>query len=125
MNFASTSTGSLPRDPFLEQFFSRLPEGGHADFTDRQLVALKSVFGDATRSGHGFDIRLSFPTPLIGKGVYLVLLGGSDKRGGRAGNRSWVLSGWRSVVAIGKLIIGTLFVIQFLFAAAALAIWLL
>ena len=125
MNFASTSTGPLPRDTFLEQFFSRLPEGMHTDFTDRQIAALKSVFGDATRSGHGFDIRLSFPTPLIGRGVYMVLLGGSDRRGGQAASRFPARSGWWGLVALGKLIIGALFIIQLLFVAITLTIWLL
>ncbi len=125
MNFASTSTGSLPRDPFLEQFFARLPEGMHTDFTDRQLAGLKSVFGDATRSGHGYDIRLSLPTPLIGRGVYMVLLGGSDRRGGQAASRFPARSGRRGLAAFCKLIVGALFVIQFLLVAIILAIWFL
>ncbi len=124
MNVASTSTSRLPRDSFLEQFFSRLPEEMQTDFTDRQIAALKSVFGDATRSGHGFDIGLSLPTPLIGRGVYMVLLGGRDRRGGQAGSRFPVWSGWRGPAALGNLIVGALFVIQLLFVAITLAIWL-
>ena len=57
MNGISTATGPASRDPFLEQFFSRLPDEMHTDFTNHQLAALKSVFGDTTRSGHDFDIR--------------------------------------------------------------------
>ncbi len=124
MNAASSSTGSLPRDTFLEQFFSRLPEGMHTDFTDRQLAGLKSVFGDATRSGHGFDIRLSLPTPLIGQGVYSVLLGGRDRRSAQAASRFPARSGWRGLATLGKLIVGVLFVIQLLSVAITLAIWL-
>ncbi|MFP6741508.1 MAG: hypothetical protein VCD33_07775 [Alphaproteobacteria bacterium] len=48
-------------DPFLQQFFAQLPPELRTGFSDRQLAALKSGFGDATRSGHGFDIRLSLP----------------------------------------------------------------
>ncbi len=124
MNVASTSTSRLPRDSFLEQFFSRLPEEMQTDFTDRQIAALKSVFGDATRSGHGFNIRLSLPTPLIGRGIYIVMLGGSDRRGGQADDRARARSGWRGLVALGKLVVGALFVIQLLFMAITLAIWL-
>ncbi len=124
MNAASTSTSRLPRDSFLEQFFSRLPEEMQTDFTDRQIAALKSVFGDATRSGHGFNIRLSLPTPLIGRGIYIVMLGGSDRRGGQADGRARTRSGWRGLVALGKLVVGALFVIQLLFIAITLAIWL-
>ena len=123
MNVASTSTSRLPRDSFLEQFFSRLPEEMQTDFTDRQIAALKSVFGDATRSGHGFNIRLSLPTPLIGRGIYIVMLGGSDRRGGQADSRARARSGWRGLVALGKLVVGALFVIQLLFMAITLAIW--
>ena len=124
MNFASTSTGPLPRDSFLDQFFSRLPEEMQTDFTNRQIAALKSVFGEATRSGHGFNIRLSLPTPLIGRGIYIVMLGGSDRRGGQADGRARARSGWRGLVALGKLVVGALFVIQLLFMAITLAIWL-
>lgn len=124
MNVASTSTSRLPRDSFLEQFFSRLPEEMQTDFTDRQIAALKSVFGEATRSGHGFNIRLSLPTPLIGRGIYIVMLGGSDRRGGQADGRARARSGWRGLAALGKLVVGALFVIQLLFMAITLAIWL-
>ena len=125
MNGISTTTGRLPRDPFLEQFFSRLPDEMHTDFTNRQLAALKSVFGDATRSGHGFDIRLSLPTPFIGRGAYIVFLGGRDRRDGQAVRRSAARRGWRGLAVLGKLIVGALFIIQILFVAAILAMWLL
>lgn len=126
MNHNTTSAApSLPGDPFLEQFFSRLPEGMHADFTDRQLAALKSVFGEATRSGHGFDIRLSLPTPWFGRGIYMVLLGGRDRRGSQAGHRFAARRGWRGLASLGKWVVGALFVIQLLIAAIILANWLL
>ena len=122
MSAVSTTTGpAVAGDPFLEQFFSRLPEELHTDFTDRQLAGLKSVFGDATRSGHGFDIRLSLPTPLIGPGFYVVLLGGRDRRSGPRPHRSL---GRRGLTCIGKLIFGALFVCQLLFVAITLVIWL-
>ena len=110
-------------DPFLEQFFGRLPVGLHTEFTDRQLAALKSVFGDATRSGHGFDIRLSLPTPLIRRGIYMVFLGGRDRRHGQAARRSPARRGWRRLAVLGKLFIGVLFAMQLSFVAAALVIW--
>ncbi len=125
MTNVSTATRPAPSgDPFMEQFFSRLPEALHTDFTDRQLASLKSVFGDAKRSGHGFDIRLSLPTPLIGRGIYMVFLGGRDRRDGRVARRSTGRRGWQRLAMFGKLIVGALFVIQLLFATAGLAIWL-
>ncbi len=42
-------TATSSNDPFLEQFFARLPAKLHTSFTDRQLAALKSVFGEATK----------------------------------------------------------------------------
>ncbi len=123
MNSVSKAPGRAPRDPFLEQFFSRLPEEMHTDFTDRQLAALKSVFGDATRNGHGFDIHLGLSTPLIGRGIYMVFLGGRDRRDGQAARRSPARRGWRRLAVLGKLFIGVLFAMQLAFVAAALAIW--
>ena len=134
MNHVSTSravSAALSRDPFLEQFFSRLPEAMHTDFTDRQLAALKSVFGDATRSGHGFDIRLNIPTPLIGRGAYVVLLGGRDRRSGtsrssaRGLGNDRALGNDRGLATFGKLIFGGLFIAQLAVVAVTLAIWLL
>ena len=125
MNSISTTTGRLPRDSFLEQFFSRLPDEMHTDFTNRQLAALKSVFGDATRSGHGFDIRLSLPTPFIGQGAYVVFLGGRDRRDGQAVRWSAARRGWRGLAVLGRLMVGALFIVQILFVAVILAMWLL
>ena len=125
MNVSPTSSGPWPHDIFLEQFFSRLPQGLHTDFTNRQLAAMKSVFGEATRSGHGFDIRLSLPTPLIGRGIYMVFLGGRDRRGDQAASRFPARSGWRGLAVLGKLIVGVVFVIQLLLVVITLAIWLL
>ena len=126
MNHGSKSKARTPpNDPFLEQFFSRLPDGMEADFTDRQLAALKSVFGDATRSGHGYDIRLSLPSPLPGRGAYVVLLGGRDRREHKPGRRAAKRRGWRGLVSLAKLIVGVLFVLQILIAAVALMVWLL
>lgn len=110
-------------DPFIEQFFSRLPDGLRTDFTDRQLAALKSVFGDATRTGHGFDIRLSLPTPLFGRGIYMVMIGGRNRRDGRAVRRAQGRRRGRRRVSFGTLIVGLLFAMQLSFVAAALAIW--
>jgi len=122
---AKRNSRHSPNDPFLEQFFSRLPDGLEADFTDRQLAALKSDFGDATRSGHGYDIRLSLPSPLPGRGAYVVLLGGRDRRGDRPVRRSAKRFGWRGLVFLVKLVVGLLFVLHILIAAVALMVWLL
>ena len=89
------------------------------------LLHSKSDFGDATRSGHGYDIRLSLPSPLPGRGAYVVLLGGRDRRGDRPVRRSAKRFGWRGLVFLVKLVVGLLFVLQILIAAVALMVWLL
>ncbi len=73
-------TATSSNDPFLAQFFARLPAKLHTSFTDRHLAALKSVFGEAPHAGHGVDLRLSVPLPPTGKRAYLVLLGGRHRR---------------------------------------------
>ena len=110
---------SASGDPFLRQFFAQLPPELRTGFTDRQLAALKSVFGDATRSGHAFDLRLGLPLPW--RSVYLVLLGGQDRRRGGGHERGGARRGlWR----LGNLIVGGLFVLQIGLALAGLLIWL-
>ncbi len=110
---------SASNDPFLQQFFAQLPPELRTSFSDRQLVALKSVFGDATRSGHGFDICLSLP--LWRRGIYVILLGGRDRRSddGRRSERK------RGLSRLAGLVVGSLFVLQIDLAVAGLLIWLL
>ncbi len=105
-----TTTSS--NDPFLEQFFARLPAKLHTSFTDRQLAALKSVFGEATHTGHGVDLRLSVPLPPTGKRAYLVLLGGRHRRKRERPKRR--LRG--RIVAV---VVGGLFVAQIILALTA------
>ena len=109
-------------DPFLEQFFARLPAEMHTDFSDRQLAALKSVFGDATRSGHLYDIRMSLPAPFARHGFYLVTLGGRDRRDGRRRHGARTR---RGLARLGAILVGALFVLQLVLMAVGLAVWLL
>lgn len=84
---------STQEDPFLGEFFSELPDDLQTDFSNRQLAALKSIFGDATRRGHDYDIRFSLATPLIGPGIYMAVMGGRDQR--KKITRRTARSGWR------------------------------
>jgi hypothetical protein len=72
------------RDPFIRQFFERIPADLRGTFTSPQLAALKMVFGESSRAGHMVDFR--FDTPLLlrkKKRFYMVILSGLDSRGGR------------------------------------------
>ncbi len=65
-------------DPFLEDFFRRIPRDVAANFTDDQLLAIRMAFGGRERGAHAVDIRLSLPLPF--KRMYMVLLLGSERR---------------------------------------------
>ena len=110
---------SASSGPFLQQFFAQLPPELRTGFSDRQLAAMISVFGDATPRGHGFDIRLSLR--LWRRGIYFVLLGGRDRRSVR-GQRS---KHRRGLSRFAGLVVGSLFVLQIGLAVAGLLIWLL
>lgn len=66
------------RDPFLEQFYTRIPASVAGTFTDEQLDAIKRAYGARTRGAHGFEIRKSFP--FLWMRLYVVLLLGREKR---------------------------------------------
>ena len=68
---------SSKTDPFVQQFFARIPPKTATTFTDTQLAALKQVFKDRISKPHAVDIKLSMP---FFKGFYIVLLLGKEKR---------------------------------------------
>lgn len=110
-------TATSSNDRFLEQFFARLPVKLHTSFTDRQLAALKSVFGEATHTGHSLDLRLSVPLPPTGKRAYLVLLGGRHRRTRERPKR-------RPRGRIVAAVVGGLFAAQIIVALTAIVLML-
>lgn len=66
------------QDPFVDQFFARIPADVAATFTAPQLDAVKRAFGARSRCAHAIDIRIS--VPLVFRSVYVVLLAGSERR---------------------------------------------
>ena len=65
-------------DPFLRDFYARIPPPIAAGFSDQQLMAIRMAYGARTRGAHWIDLRTSLP--LFGKRIYLVLLAGSERR---------------------------------------------
>lgn len=65
-------------DPFLQDFFSRIPRPLAASFTAEQLMAVRMAFGARHRGSHAVDLRLSLPLPR--NRWYLVLLAGTERR---------------------------------------------
>ncbi|MEQ8962895.1 MAG: hypothetical protein RLP02_34100 [Coleofasciculus sp. C2-GNP5-27] len=65
-------------DPFIEQFYARIPSKTAATFNPNQLDILKQTFGNRASKKHAVDLRLSMPFPQ--GGFYWVLLIGREKR---------------------------------------------
>lgn len=66
------------RDPFFEQFYTRVPAQVAATFTDEQLDAVKLAFGARTKGAHSIEVRKSFP--FLWTRLYIVLLMGRERR---------------------------------------------
>lgn len=64
-------------DPFLERFFSRIPEDVALSFSEDQLRAIKRAFVHTEGRGHSVDLRLSF---WFLTRFYMVLLLGPERR---------------------------------------------
>lgn len=65
-------------DPFLEEFFSRIPREVAVSFSDDQLLAIKLAFAARHRGAHAIDLRISIPTPF--QRIYVVVLAGLERR---------------------------------------------
>jgi len=65
-------------DPFLAQFFSRIPADVAATFSDAQVDAVKRAFGARSWGAHSIDLRFSVPLPW--RRYYVVLLVGKERR---------------------------------------------
>jgi len=65
-------------DPFLEDFFGRIPRDVATSFNEAQLLAIRLAFGARHRGAHAIDLRFSIPAPF--QRIYFVLLAGTEKR---------------------------------------------
>lgn len=107
-------------DPFIEQFFARIPPKTAATFNPTQLEILKQTFGSRASKKHTVDLRLSMP--FIQGSFYWVLLMGREKRGRdrlqqeRRKHPLWtvanglVISGFFLMIATALL--GTVFILK-------------
>ncbi|MEA5505325.1 hypothetical protein VB735_19865 [Halotia wernerae UHCC 0503] len=78
MSQKSFNHNSLRNDPFIKQFFARIPSQTVATFSDAQLTELKSVFRDRISKRHAVDIRVYIP--VFKRRFYVVLVMGKEKR---------------------------------------------
>jgi hypothetical protein len=65
-------------DPFLRQFFERIPAKTAKSFSSDQLLAIKMAFGARSWGVHRIDLRFSIPLLRY----YFVLVMGPEKRSG-------------------------------------------
>jgi len=91
-------------DPFLEDFFQKIPREVAAGFTDDQLMAIRMAFGARQRGAHIVDLRMSMPLPF--KRLYMVLLLGSERR---TVTRRQQDRGASPLVTAGNILFGALF----------------
>ena len=80
-------------DPFLEEFFSRIPREVAVSFSDDQLLAIKLAFAARYRGAHAIDLRISIPTPF--QRIYVVLLAGLERRNAFRRRKDRAASRWR------------------------------
>ena len=78
VELAPTRGDPAAGDPFLEEFFQRIPDKTARTFTRDQLIAIKMAFGARSWGVHSIDLRLSLP--LLWRRFYLVLLMGPERR---------------------------------------------
>jgi hypothetical protein len=92
---ARTQPDPAGGDPFLEQFFARIPDSTARSFTADQLLAIKMAFGARDWGFHTIDLRLSIPLLRY----YLVFVMGSEKRSKERRRRD---KGFRPVATLGN-----------------------
>jgi hypothetical protein len=66
------------KNPLFEKIFHRLPPDISQTFTPAQQEALQQAIVQIKADRHPIDIRLS--VPFLGKGFYLVILAGTERR---------------------------------------------
>lgn len=71
-------TDAAKPNPALERLLKRMPSDLVASFTPSQLEALSSACRSETARKHSLDLRLTLPLP--GRGFYLVVLAGRERR---------------------------------------------
>lgn len=106
---------ALRRDPFLEDFYSKIPAGVAATFTDSQLDAIKRAYGHRTRGSHAVDLRFSIPLPF--RRFYVVFLAGRERR---ATDRRLVDALFQPLWTVANGVVVLFLVLMLLMAAAGL-----
>ncbi len=74
---ARRSAAEADLDPFLQEFFGRIPDRLARSFSPEQLAAIRVAFGTRTWGAHSIDIRRTLT--IFGKPFYLVMLAGAEQ----------------------------------------------
>lgn len=108
-------------DPFLTEFFSRIPAATARSFTDEQIDAIRMAFGARERGMHAVDIRFTLP---VVRRYVVFLLGAERRRGRRRAGRLRNLIGNAGAFAVLMLsvslpVLGLAWGVEWLFIAVA------
>ncbi|MGF1536098.1 MAG: hypothetical protein ACFB4J_06380 [Elainellaceae cyanobacterium] len=102
----NSRTGGSTANFFYDRLISSLSPAARADLTDEQEMSLRKACQSLTPRDHALDVRLSIP--LLGiRGVYLVLLGGREKRTPQRIQRERALFWQMAVISALWMIVGT------------------
>lgn len=99
-------------DTFLEQILHRMPATIRATFTPAQVEALQAAFGRTMPKRHLIDLRPSFS--IRGRGIYVVLLVGLERRSPQRLHSSGAKRTALICVSIPILVLGTFATLSFL-----------
>lgn len=72
------SVSYADKDPFLKEFYARIPKDLANSFSEGQLMGLRMAYGARSRGAHAVDIRPSFN--FFGRRFYMVMLIGAERR---------------------------------------------
>ncbi|MBW4468197.1 MAG: hypothetical protein KME07_22450 [Pegethrix bostrychoides GSE-TBD4-15B] len=78
MSHATQKSHHTPRNLSSDQLLQRMPPEVVSSLTPTQLEAFRSAFRGVQAGNHAHDLRLTIPFP--GRGFYIVLLGGRERR---------------------------------------------
>ena len=103
-----------PQHPLVRRILDQLPPETYTSFSTHQLNALHQAARSIPKTQHGIEIRQSLPGP--GRGFYLVLLAGREKRDRRRPGQKGTQAGLvarLAIVAISLMGSGIVFALSY------------
>ncbi len=99
-------TGGSTANFFYDRLISSMSPAARADLTAEQEMSMRKACETFMPRSHALDVRLSMP--LFGvRGIYLVLLGGREKRTPQRTRRERALFWQMAVISALWMVVGT------------------